>query len=207
MIYSKYIKKFSEKNDKILKPYERTQAIKYLFSTQKNIPVKNLKKENSNKIVSHFDKNLRITTICWNIRHIFYLIHKHINNEKLLEKLNELCIKGIFDSKKAGDNLVILSKGGKMYDDKWWGQVWTTKDEPYSWYIESEKRFAKNKSFNQDTLKLALKILNLKDNIYSYQNIRDIYHLTNNEEIKKKCLIVLWMRFKMDKKTYEYELN
>ena len=64
----------------------------------------------------------------------------------------------------------------------------------------------KQGSFDLKAQDIAEQLL-LNNNISSYENIKYIYNKVNNKEIKHACKIILWMRYKIDKKTYEYEIK
>jgi hypothetical protein len=210
---SNYINTFSLKNN-ILLIQQKNESINYLLFNNKinNLDIIN-NNLNSKIIVNYFKNKIRLTTICNNIRYLFYLIHKNyidtnINNFEELQLLSNLCYKAIFDSKKAGDNLKILSnnlESNKIHDNIWWTQVNSTQDEPYSWYLESSKKFVKNKFYDKDAEIISNNIIKSYNNLYSYNNIIQIYNISKNINIKKLCKVILWMRYRMDIKTYEYE--
>lgn len=222
MKFSKYIQFFSEKSD--LDEKQLSEAFKYMFLVSDNISKQDLrqinklsicndiKKSSYQFIETFFKKNIKLTTICWNVRHLFFLIYKHSESDEELSKFVKLCLHIIFDSKKSCDNLKILSKKKEnkdIFGDVWWKTVNTLTDEPQSWYIgkskNGKKLYQKNKFYDEDAANISKKILTTDTNLKSYDNIKLIHNHFSNSKIRERCKIIIWMRYRIDLKTYQYE--
>lgn len=222
MIYSDYIQKFSLKSD--LDEKQLTEAFKYMFLIGDNLTKNEIKNINTlSKLVNikklsykfvekFFEKNIKLTTICWNVRHLFYLIYKYSKTDEEYEIFMKICLFLVFDSKKSCDNLKVLSNKEKNIDifgEAWWKTVNTDKDEPTSWYIGKSKNgtklFQKNRSYDSKSEEIALNIISLETNIKSYEKIKMIYNHFSETKIRERCKVIIWMRYRIDLRTYNYE--
>ena len=222
MKFSNYIQLFSDKSD--LDRKQLSQAFKYMFLVSDNMSKQDLYKIDKLSdctditrtsyqfIESFFKKNIKLTTICWNVRHLFFLVYKYSNDDDELTKFIKLCLHIVFDSKKSCDNLKILSKketNVDIFGEAWWKTVNTLSDEPQSWYIgkskDGKKLYQKNKFYDENAEKISNKLLDTNTNLKSYENIKQIYNHFSNAKIKERCKIILWMRYRIDLKTYQYE--
>jgi len=138
---------------------------------------------------------LKSRTICGLHRPI-YKYYQKLNNNELLR----MCKESIYMS---NDAVLKLREHKSKFDKGWWEQQKNTPVMPDGWWKDS--KYYKSKKFVREHIIFSEKLLHIKDDIYIFNLIRNMYFLTKEPAIKILLLEILWMSYRINKKLYEYE--
>ena len=153
-----------------------------------------------NKSLKDWKKTIDLKAICAATRYLTCYTMENIENNELKNKIIDKCKESILHS---NDIVEHIRNYKKDFDKDWWNEEKVKPKDNFGWNVHNT--WVKHKSFGKPEEEIAYQLLKIDDNIASYNVIREIYNLTNIEEVKKTCKLIIWMTYKIDQRCIYYE--